>query len=103
MAKVKRVLHGVGDKQTMRYVFMCPGCKTRHYFDQSWTFNGNFDKPTISPSLLTGFNNFKDSRCHSFIKDGQIQFLNDSHHILKGKTVEIPEWPDKDKRNGDNS
>jgi hypothetical protein len=25
-------------------------------------------------------------------RDGQIQFLNDSHHALAGQTVELPDW-----------
>lgn len=29
--------------------------------------------------------------CHSFIKDGMIQFLGDCTHELKGKTVKLPE------------
>jgi hypothetical protein len=31
--------------------------------------------------------------CHSFVRDGQIQFLGDCTHALKGQTVERPEWP----------
>jgi len=31
---------------------MCPGCKHYHVFDQRWTFNGDFDKPTFTPSML---------------------------------------------------
>lgn len=51
------------------------------------------DKPTFSPSLLcNGFD--PKSRCHSFVKEGMIQFLDDCHHTLKGQTVEIPEWED---------
>jgi hypothetical protein len=31
-------------------------------------------------------------RCHSFVKDGKIQFMFDSGHALKGQTVDIPDW-----------
>lgn len=31
-------------------------------------------------------------RCHSFIRDGQIQFLGDCGHALAGKTVALPPW-----------
>jgi hypothetical protein len=48
------------------------------------------DRPTISPSLAVGPNT--SFRCHSFIRDGQIQFLDDCWHELKGQTVEIPDW-----------
>ena len=30
--------------------------------------------------------------CHSFIKDGNIQYLNDCTHKLAGQTIEIPDW-----------
>ena len=31
------------------------------------------------------------SRCHSFVKDGRIQFLLDCYHRLKGQTIELPD------------
>lgn len=31
-------------------------------------------------------------RCHSFVVDGQMQFLGDCTHALAGQTVPIPEW-----------
>jgi hypothetical protein len=30
--------------------------------------------------------------CHSFVTDGQIQFLTDCTHALAGKTVELPDF-----------
>ena len=56
-----------------------------------WDFNGNFDKPTFTPSIkVEGYND--DSKpfvCHSFVTDGNIQFLPDSTHALAGKTVPL--------------
>lgn len=76
--------------------FHCPGCGNSHGVtingrrnasDATWTWNGNFDKPTFNPSVhCIGY-------CHSTITDGMITFDdNDTKHNLKGKTVEIPEW-----------
>lgn len=31
-------------------------------------------------------------RCHSFVVDGQMQFLSDSTHALAGQTIQIPKW-----------
>lgn len=31
--------------------------------------------------------------CHSFVVDGQMQFLSDCTHALAGQTVPIPPWP----------
>ena len=105
-----------------RVVFWCPGCDSAHMISDApgrWTFNGDFDRPTFSPSVLvtTGHHvpdfgsrnrnscwctydaehsgepsGFKCARCHSFVRDGQIQFLGDSTHALAGRTVDIPDW-----------
>ena len=80
----------------------CPGCEAYHKVyvggpDVSpiWTYNGNPNCPTISPSLLVNGHD-PATLCHSFIKDGQIRFLNDCHHKLKGQTVELPDCPGLD-------
>lgn len=102
-----------------RVEIKCPGCKSYHYLGITpgtrpcWTFNGDLEKPTFSPSLLqrSGHyvsgqkqppdcwlcNNAEESEkynyacgvCHSFIKDGMIQFLTDSTHALAGKTAPL--------------
>ncbi len=89
--------------------FWCPGCKEAHrVITPAWTFNGNFDKPTLSPSILvTGSSRFPTDaecdqaiatgqpvdlppkRCHSYVTDGQIQFLGDCLHPLAGQTVPL--------------
>jgi hypothetical protein len=72
--------------------YWCPGCDCAHGINSTWQFNGDVEKPTISPSILaTGA-----GTCHCFIKDGKIQFLDDCTHALKGQTVDVPEWPFKD-------
>jgi len=35
---------------------------------------------------------FSCSICHSFVTDGQIQFLGDCTHKLAGRTVPLPAW-----------
>lgn len=91
--------NNLGPRGGKLYVFHCPGCEYGHPFEieapggAGWTWNGSLDKPTFTPSLLV----CKDSpeyRCHSFVKDGQIQFLSDCHHKLAGLTVELPDWND---------
>ena len=80
-----------------------------------WQFNGDFERPTFSPSLLIRSGHyahespsgkcwctynaehpddpapFSCSVCHSFITNGQIQFLSDCTHALAGQTVELPD------------
>lgn len=84
------------------WVFHCPGCGYDHPFHtdpahhpthRSWTWNGSIELPTISPSLLI-FKDVPSRRCHSYIKDGKIQFLPDCFHSLKGQTVDLPDWED---------
>jgi len=104
-----------------RLQFFCEGCGTTHAINSSWKFNGNYDKPTISPSVLVvsghympeykggscwcTFNKehpddpdlFKCMRCHSFITDGNIRYLSDSTHKLAGNTITLLDEKDWDK------
>ena len=89
----------VNEGERRLFVFHCPGCGYDHPFHvgyterPSWSWNGDVDKPTFSPSLLV-FKDVPAQRCHSFVTDGNIQFLSDCFHELKNQTVEIPEWDD---------
>jgi hypothetical protein len=87
-------IHEMGEGPTggRNYVFHCPGCQYGHSFEvPRWNWNGSFDKPTFTPSLLCNQHD-AGSRCHSFVTDGMIQFLSDCWHPLAGQTVEIPDW-----------
>lgn len=97
-----------------RLGFWCPGCDEMHVVTSGWTFDGNYDAPTLSPSILVrgghhapnwqgpncwcNFNErhpdqaqtrFKCSICHSFVRGGNIEFLGDCTHELAGKTVPL--------------
>ena len=74
------------------FEFYCPGCKVGHQFNSRWQFNGDVEKPTISPSVLLTGGSDPNYRCHSFIKEGKIQFLDDCSHELKGQTVDLPDF-----------
>jgi len=80
-----------------RWSFYCPACELDHTVSNSWKFNGDFDKPTFSPSILVqweyGVPTVK-RRCHSFVTDGKIKYLGDCTHEMKGTTVELPEYPE---------
>lgn len=95
------------------YMARCPGCDEVHYIAVSkplangaaWSFNGNPDAPTFSPSLLIRTGRAVDPNfvredgdppdvCHSFIRDGQWQFCSDSTHHLAGQTVPMVPWSD---------
>jgi len=71
-----------------RWAFFCPGCKCGHHVSEGWTQTGTSERPTLSPSIL--HSSRTGPRCHSFVKDGQIQFLGDCDHALAGQTVDLP-------------
>lgn len=74
--------------KNQRWLIFCPACKCGHPIDDRWKFNGDLKKPTFTPSLLV----HAQYICHSFIKDGKIQFLNDCTHELAGQTVDLEEF-----------
>jgi len=92
--------------------FKCPGCRTMHHVtvdgSRGWTWNGDANAPTFAPSVLVqGTVPITDEehdrimagekvdtkllRCHSFVRDGRIQFLSDCTHELAGQTVDLPD------------
>ena len=58
----------------------------------NWTWNGDVEKPTVHPSVLTRGHNFT---CHSFINDGVMKFLTDTtgegHQNLSGTNQPLNE------------
>ena len=90
------------DESKGRVWIECPGCKHPHVLATTipqsngakWSFNKDMDKPTFSPSLLVWSDGIPSegipaTRCHSFIRDGKIQFLGDCTHELKNQTVDL--------------
>ncbi len=113
------------DVEGNRLHFWRPGCDEVHgivHGTGGWSWNGDVHKPTFSPSILVRTGHYmqgetpgncycdfaqrhpeaaigckwKCSRCHSFVTDGQIQFLGDCTHKLAGRTVPLPAWTDDD-------
>lgn len=73
------------------HLFECPGCGEPHRVPPTWTFNGDLERPTFSPSILVRWGSDDPRRCHSFIREGRIEFCADSTHPLAGKTVDLLE------------
>lgn len=93
--------------------FYCPACKQNHMINSGW--NIDIENKTVSPSVLVKFINssdewgkdengdyifieidgvkrtkgYKNTICHSFIRNGKIQYLNDCTHELAGKTIDM--------------
>lgn len=86
-----------------RGVYFCPGCNSEHIivFDgprKVHDWNGDTENPTLSPSvILTWTGKIADGSprrcCHSFVRDGRVEFLSDCTHSLAGQTVDLPSLP----------
>lgn len=63
----------------------------------SWGFNGNFEAPTLTPSIKSDRGD--NWVCHSFLRNGIFEFLSDSTHQFSGMQIPIPdlyEWAIKE-------
>lgn len=108
MSQVSPILR----RATDRYFHWCPACEEMHQLPDSWTFNGDVNKPTFSPSFKHGglraivVNGVwtgewhrgadgkpLDGTCHYIITDGKIQFCPDSWHA-RSDIVSMPLLPD---------
>jgi hypothetical protein len=99
--RVKKVTHQDGSPYGIQ--FDCPGCAAPHVIpttgEKAWGFNQNFDRPTLTPSILVHSHGVllddgsvgQSPTCHSFVRDGRIEFLNDCTHALAGKSVDMSE------------
>lgn len=93
MAKIKAV-----ENDVFEFQWFCPGCDHAHGITTKiWTFNGDFDKPTIRNSFLCYGVKHPDGRvlvprCHCWITDGRVEFLEDCDHALKLQTVDLPDF-----------
>lgn len=86
-------------------MFACPGCASfREHSDglhmlpvntneksPSWDWNGDREKPTLTPSIKTSTHD--GLVCHSFLRDGIFEYLNDSTHKFSGQKVDLPDLP----------
>ena len=72
-----------------KYLFYCPGCNCYHWFTvPKWTWNGNFEKPTVSPSIITSPHDPR-IKCHLQIICGELKYFTDSRHYLSGISISM--------------
>jgi hypothetical protein len=102
-----------GDDPSRLLMLWCPGCDDAHQIcidgPQAWTWDGDRDQPTISPSILVTAVQWapeysfhrpnhrvapgEKTVCHSFVRAGVWDFLGDSTHVLAGQQVPMAPWP----------
>ena len=90
----------------------CPGCEEMHILPDSWTFDGNLEKPTFTPSFKhegiqrvfvdgkwtgewkrDGNGNTIPYICHYVLTAGMLNFGGDSTHALASQVVPLPVLP----------
>ena len=93
MPKCKAIV--ISDNKPIAIEFRCPACNCSHRIalysnggTPQYYWNGDLHKPTISPSIVF----YARPRCHSIIREGKIEFLNDCQHELKGQIIDLPNW-----------
>lgn len=103
---MKSMLRTVNDHGNVyqALLFVCPGClefggSGLHMLpvntennSPSWSFDGDFERPTLNPSILT-YKDRPEFRCHSFLRNGIFEFLDDCSHSLANQHVPIPDLP----------
>lgn len=79
--------------------FECPGCRYGHGVNVRvpegskaplWKWNGSLEAPTVEPSIMVNASKRGDyPLCHSFVREGKIEFLPDCTHSLAGQTLPL--------------
>jgi hypothetical protein len=93
-------------------LYWCQGCESLHQVwveggehGRNWGWNGDVNAPTFTPSVHVRTGRAVDPSyvpepgdppevCHTFITNGQVQFLGDCTHALAGQTLPLPDLPD---------
>jgi len=102
--------------------FFCVGCDETHSVrvekPTDWQFNGDLESPTLNPSVLIRSGHYMNEhkqgdpcwctaeidtafhckRCHTFVRNGMIEFLSDCSHSFAGQTIELPELEKEEKQ-----
>lgn len=96
MGTLSKVLRGA---EGHRVMYWCQGCDQLHMIKHAdggpHTWDGNVERPTFSPSVLYDrIANGQRQVCHTFVRDGMVQFLDDCTHAFAGQTVPLPDLPD---------
>jgi hypothetical protein len=81
------------DPEYRHLMWRCVGCGDIHGCPTTgsvkWSWNGSKTEPTLSPSILKDPSKGAKVRCHSFVRDGVVEFLGDCAHDLAGQRVRM--------------
>jgi Family of unknown function (DUF6527) len=101
MGQISQFLRG-GDGFIAHF---CPGCAEPHFIHISkpssngsqWSWDGNIVEPTIEPSVNIHKAVPKKRKpyvCHYRLQHGEIHYLDDCTHMLRGITMRLPPLPE---------
>jgi hypothetical protein len=96
MGEVSKILRSLDGH---RVGYWCEGCDELHvirFVNGLHTWDGNIVRPTFSPSVFyeqKGADG-REHVCHTFIRDGLVQFLDECTHHLAGLTLPLPDLPE---------
>lgn len=96
-----------------QYFHWCPACEEMHQLPDSWSFDGNLEFPTFTPSFKhSGVKTInvngewtgeweRDENgkpvpfiCHYVLTNGILNFCADCTHSMAGTSTPLPELPD---------
>jgi hypothetical protein len=96
-----------------RHFHWCPACDEAHPLPDGWTFNGDFERPTFTPSFKhSGMQRVIVDRkwtgewvrdaagnpaprvCHYILMAGVLNFCADCSHAMAGKSAPLQPWPE---------
>jgi hypothetical protein len=95
------------------YAHFCIACKEMHPLPDGWSFNGDLEKPTFSPSFKhSGMKIVTDEGgnwtgewvldekgdpvpyiCHYILTNGILHYCSDCTHSMAGQSVPLAELP----------
>ena len=76
-------LHMAGPIPTRHLPVILKGSRDEN---NAWTWNGDTEKPTLRPSILSQNHRY---RCHTWVNDGVAQYLDDCSHELAGQSIPL--------------
>jgi len=77
-----------------RLFHWCEPCGELHPLpiDAGWTFNGDYERPTMTPSFLQHGAD-PGQRCHYILTAGVLNYRADCSHALAGQSVPLFDLP----------
>lgn len=82
--------------------FFCPACQQAHVVrvpphPHAWAYDGNEVSPTFHPSIKVSGQHPETGEptvCHSYLRQGQFEYLADCTHAMAGRSMPLPAMPE---------